>query len=147
MTTRRERAEAAERERRAAYHANLRVAMHKAAVRLRREEIAEEQGELLEGLYQRWMAARRMRRFVAVLDAHVGSDPRWPEKTAWLEWARGYIDTIDPLSDAALTELFAMTVALAPDPIDDEPWDEEEQFWRDMGWLDDKLPPDWPKSS
>lgn len=62
--------------------------------------------------------------------------------TAWLEWAEAHVTALDPLSAQGLTDLRRNAEILASDPVDDEPWDGDEQHWRDMGWLDDLLDDD-----
>ena len=114
-------------------------ALRRAALRLRRRRTAESQAELLASMSERWLEMTRIRDYLAALEARLPRDSRSAAMADWLSWARDHVDQLDPLSDQGLADLQTDAEALAPDPIDDEPPDPEEQYFLDMGWLDDLL--------
>lgn len=83
-----------------------------------------------------------MRRFLAELRRRLPPESHSATMTAWLAWAEAHVAALDPLSAQGLANLRRNAEILAPDPVDDEPWDGDEQHWRDMGWLDDLLDDD-----
>lgn len=117
----------------------FKLAMERAALRLHRERVAEAQGGILESMSERWVRTVRARAFLASLEARLASESLSDAMTSWLDWARNYIDQLDPLSVSSLADLRSTAETLAPDPVDDEPWDQDEQYWRDMGWLDEMI--------
>ncbi len=111
--------------------------MRRAALRLQRERTAEAQAELLEDMSTRWIRAQRMRNFLVELEARIPPESRSPTVTAWFDWARNCIDELDPLLSRGVADLLRNAEVLAPDPVDDEQRDEEEQLSRDTGMLDE----------
>lgn len=55
-------------------------------------------GKDLMDLADRWSTVDRVRRFVSAVDAHYQPDQRHPGFVAWLDWAKAYVASIDPLS-------------------------------------------------
>ncbi len=116
-----------------AHHApELQVAMQRAGLRLRRERATEAQAELQESMSGRWTRTAQMRDFLASLEACMPPESRSAAMGAWLDWARRYVDQFDPLSDRGLADLRRNAEILVPDPVDGEPRDSDEQYWRDM---------------
>jgi hypothetical protein len=113
------------------------AAVRRASMRLQRERTIRARPKTLRALAERWEEAARLRAFLDAAEARIVAEPAPGALTAWLEWARGYAESVDPLTSAGLEELRAETEALLSLPEDDGEWDEDEQMWRDMGWLDD----------
>ena len=91
----------------------------------------------LRALAARWTETNRLRAFLDAAETHIASESAPGALAAWLDWARAYVEDFDPLSSASLEELRAETEHLLSLPKDDGEGDEDEQEWRDMGWLDD----------
>src|SRR5690606_21653448 len=74
-------------------HAEWEVAVAAATERW----VEQKKGEHLEALTARHRMANDIRSMVAAADAAGGADP------AWLEWARGHADRVEPASNGAFT--------------------------------------------
>src|SRR5690606_31965902 len=112
-------------------------AMRRAAARYRRDLDEAERPERLQALADDWHRAQRLRAFLDALTARLGASP--PAALAqWLTWARAHVASIDPLSERGIAEL-ADYAGLFAAPKDGRPIGEEEQYWRDAGWLDEYL--------
>jgi hypothetical protein len=115
----------------------FKASMRRAALRLQRERAEAARPKALRALAARWTETRRLRAFLDAAETHIASESAPGALAAWLDWARAYVEDFDPLSSASLEELRAETEHLLSLPKDDGDWDEDEQEWRDMGWLDD----------
>jgi predicted RNase H-like nuclease (RuvC/YqgF family) len=74
--------------------------------RLRQRQLEEQKCiEHLEDLFSQWVKAEQIREFLSLVETLPGTlAPVGMEKTEWLSWERGYVDTIDPLSCATRFE-------------------------------------------
>ena len=114
----------------------LEDSMRRAARRLRREREEEARPGNLHTLADDWHEAQRVRSFLDAVDARAASDPSPDALRKWLEWARAYVNTFDPLSDEGLEDLHAQAEAIEWNAEDDGERDPYEEDWRAMGMLE-----------
>ncbi len=68
------------------------------------QRVEEQRRKVLIGASEAWFKARRLRRFIRACEVKMrdgqGPDGSWRE--AWLAWARGQADRLDPMTSGFL---------------------------------------------
>lgn len=95
------------------------------AARYRWDLAAEERPERLRAMTSNWHEAQRLSRFLDALEAHLAQAPS-RALSKWLDWARDYVEQLDPFSVDNMADLRDHAKILAkpkrgePDPYEGE---------------------------